>query len=361
MRLQRLWLADFRNYPHLELELPPGTSLIVGLNGEGKTNLLEAVYYLATMTSFRVNTTEALIRTGPDISEAVVRGEMLVDQREVLFEAALRATGRSQFQVNRQKVRRRDLLGLAPVSIFMPDDLVLLKGGPGERRRFLDDALSQIDPRLDVVRSDMESILRQRNALLRQSGSQLSSESAVTLDVWDEKLADVGERLTDARRHLVAKLSTKAASAYEEIAVQATPMEMAYQSTWLPGGLEEALSQARREDLRRGLTTVGPHRDDVSVFLDGRPARTHASQGEQRSLALALRLAAHRELEEATGQSPLLLLDDVFSELDPERSRGVLGALRSEQTLLTTAGTLPADITYSARFRVTDSQIIREV
>lgn len=361
MRLQRLWLADFRNYSHLELELPPGTSLIVGPNGAGKTNLLEAVFYMATMTSFRVNTTEALIRAGPDVSEAVIRSEMVVGEREVLFEAALRSTGRSQFQVNRQKVRRRDLLGLAPVSIFMPDDLVLLKGGPGERRRFLDDALSQIDSRLDAARSETENILRQRNALLRQSGGQLRSESAVTLDVWDEKLADVGERLASARRSLVAKLDTKAASAYQEIAGQAVPMTLAYESTWSPGGLEEALSQARREDLRRGVTTVGPHRDDVSVILDGRPARTHASQGEQRSLALALRLAAHRELEEATGQSPLLLLDDVFSELDPERSRGVLGALQSEQTLLTTAGALPSDIDYSARFRVADSRVIREV
>ena len=361
MRLQRLWLTNFRNYPHLELELPPGTSLIVGSNGAGKTNLLEAIFYLATMTSFRVNTAEALIGTDSAISEAVVRGEMIVGQREVLFETAVRSTGRSQFQVNRQKVRRRDLLGLAPVSIFMPDDLALLKGGPAERRRFLDDALSQIDPRLDVARSAMESILRQRNALLRQSGGGLSSESAVTLDVWDQKLADVGEQLAGARRSLVAKLDTIAASAYEEIAVQAIPMDLAYESTWTPGELEEALGRARREDLRRGVTTVGPHRDDVSVILDGKPARTHASQGEQRSLALALRLAAHRELEEATGQSPLLLLDDVFSELDPERSRGVLKALQSEQTLLTTTGALPADISYTARFQVADRRVTREL
>ena len=361
MRLQRLWLADFRNYSHLDLELPAGTSLFVGSNGEGKTNLLEAVFYLATMTSFRVNTPDALIRSGTEVSEAVVRGQMVDDQREVLFEAALRATGRSQFQVNRQRVRRRDLLGLAPVSIFMPDDLVLIKGGPGERRRFLDDALSQIDPRLDVVRSDTESVLRQRNALLRQSGGQLSTEVAVTLDVWDDKLADVGERLAGARRDLVAKLNSRAATTYAEIAVQATPVGLTYESTWPPGELSEALSQARREDLRRGVTTVGPHRDDVSVVLDGRPARTHASQGEQRSLALALRLAVHRELAEAAGKSPLLLLDDVFSELDPKRSRGVLGALQSEQTLLTTAGALPPDIDYSARFRVTGGQIVREV
>ncbi|MCY3578883.1 MAG: DNA replication/repair protein RecF [bacterium] len=360
MRLRHLWLADFRNYSRLDLELPAGTSLFVGLNGEGKTNLLEAVYYLATMSSFRVKAADSLIRTGTDVSEAVVRGEMVAGQREVLLEAALRSTGRSQFQVNRQKVRRRELLGLVPVSIFMPDDLVLLKGGPGERRRFVDDALSQIDPRLDAVRTELESILRQRNALLRQSRGQLSSEVSVTLDVWDEKLANAGERLADARRHLVESLGPKVAAAYEEIAAKPTPVSLSYESAWSPGGLGESLGQVRREDLRRGATTVGPHRDDVVVILAGKPARTHASQGEQRSLALALRLAVHRELADAAGQSPLLLLDDVFSELDPERSRGVLKALRSEQTLLTTAGALPSDITYSARFRVVDGQIIRE-
>lgn len=360
MRLQHLWLADFRNYSQLDLEFPAGTSLIVGSNGEGKTNLLEAVFYLATMTSFRVTPIEALIRTGAEASGAVVRGEMKVDQRDVLFEAALRSSGRSQFQVNRQRVRRRDLLGLVPVSVFMPDDLVLLKGGPGERRRFLDNALSQIDPRLDVARSDTESILRQRNALLRQIGGHLNSDAEMTLDVWDDKLADVGERLAAARRSLVAELGVGVTSAYGEISGQTTPVGLVYESTWTAGELKESLGRVRSEDLRRGATTVGPHRDDMSVILEGRPARTHASQGEQRSLALALRLAVHRELERATGQSPLLLLDDVFSELDPERSRGVLGALQSEQTLLTTAGALPGDIDYSARFRVTAGRVERE-
>ena len=360
MRLQHLWLADFRNYSQLDLEFPAGTSLIVGSNGEGKTNLLEAVFYLATMTSFRVTPTEALIRTGAEASGAVIRGEMKVDQREVLYEAALRSSGRSQFQVNRQRVRRRDLLGLAPVSVFMPDDLVLLKGGPGERRRFLDNALSQIDPRLDVVRSDTESILRQRSALLRQTGGHLSSDVEMTLDVWDDKLAEVGERLSAARRSLVTELGVGVTAAYEEIAGQPTSVDLVYESTWTAGELKETLSRVRSEDLNRGATTVGPHRDDMAVILEGRPVRTHASQGEQRSLALALRLAVHRELERATGQSPLLLLDDVFSELDCERSRGVLGALHSEQTLLTTAGALPGDIDYSARFRVTAGRVERE-
>ena len=361
MRFTRLWLTDFRNYANLDLELPAGTSLLVGSNGEGKTNLLEAVFYLATMASFRISTPAALIRSDPGVSRAVARGEVIANERKILLEAALSQSGRSQFQVNRQRLRRRDLLGLIPVSVFMPDDLVLVKGGPGERRRYMDDALVQIDSRLDAVRSDVETILRQRNALLRQSGGRLSSEVAMTLDVWDNKLAEAGEQLAGARRSLAMRLGPRAATAYAEIAGQALPLEMAYESAWLSRGLSEALGQARNEDLRRGVSTVGPHRDDLSVVLDGRSVRTHASQGEQRSLALALRLAVHRELTEAAGQSPVLLLDDVFSELDQGRSQGVLRALQSEQTLLTSAGPLSSDIVYDARFRVTAGRVYREM
>lgn len=183
----------------------------------------------------------------------------------------------------------------------------------------------------------------------------------MTLDVWDDKLAAAGEKLASARRSLAVRLEPKTATAYGEIAGQALPLEMAYESTWQPGELGEALLEARSEDLRRGVSTVGPHRDDLSVVLDGRSVRTHASQGEQRSLALALRLAAHRELAEASGQSPLLLLDDVFSELDPARSQGVLRALQSEQTLLTSAGAVSSDIAYDARFRVAGGRVYREM
>ena len=343
------------------MELPAGISLFVGANGEGKTNLLEAVFYLATMSSFRVSGTDALIRTGTEVSQAVARGEVVVDDRTLLLEAALRPSGRSHFQVNRQRLRRRELLGRIPVSVFMPDDLVLLKGGPGDRRRYLDDALVQIDPRLDGVRTDVDNILRQRNALLRQSGGKLDSDVAITLDIWDEKLADAAERLANARKSLLVQLRPKVAAAYVEISGQAFPVEMAYESAWLKEGLREALCRVRKEDLRRGVSTVGPHRDDVSVVLNGRSARTHASQGEQRSLALALRLAVHRELTEAAGHSPVLLLDDVFSELDPDRSRGVLRAVQSEQTLLTSAGALSFDVAYNARFRVTAGRVDREL
>ncbi len=366
MRLNRLWLTDFRNYPHLDLELPEGICLFVGSNGEGKTNLLEAVFYLATMTSFRVSSPDALIRSDagdaglPERGNTVVRGTLTGNSREILVEAVLKGNGPSRFQVNRQPVRRRDVLGLVPISIFTPDDLALVKGSPSQRRRFLDDALIQIDPRLDGVRTAMESVLRQRNALLRQSGGRLDTDVEVTLDVWDEKLAEVGDKLAGARRDLVVRLGPRVAAAYDEIAGRSAIVELAYVSGWTPGRLCDALEQSRTEDLRRRATTVGPHRDELSVVLNGQPARTHASQGEQRSLALALRVGVHRELAEAAGQSPILLLDDVFSELDPERSRGVLAALESEQTLLTTAGAVPDGVDYSARFRVSAGEVVRE-
>ncbi|WP_420639430.1 DNA replication/repair protein RecF [Candidatus Poriferisocius sp.] len=360
MQLQHLWLTDFRNYAGLDLELPAGTSVFVGRNGQGKSNLLEAVYFLATMASFRVRSTDALIGHRQDESPAVARGEFVGQGREILVEAALRAGGRPQMQVNRQRVRRRELLGLLPVSIFMPEDLELIKGGPAARRQFLDEALAQMDPRLDGVRSETEGVLRQRNALLRQVRGRLDADAAVTLDVWDEKLAHAGEQLRRAREDVVARLAARVPNVCAGIAGSTGQVELAYSSAWVSGELRNTLCEVRQEDLRRGATSVGPHRDDLVVSLHGQPARTHASQGEQRTLALALRLAVHEELATATGQWPLLLLDDVFSELDEERARGVLGALESEQTLLTTAGSLPPGIAHSALFRVADGRVVRE-
>ncbi len=304
---------------------------------------------------------DILVRANSDLSQTIVRGEVVSNNRNILLEGALSQSGRSVFQVNRQRINRGELLGLIPISVFMPDDLELIKGGPSERRRYLDNGLIQINPRLNTVRSNVENILRQRNALLRQSKGKLNPEVTTTLDVWDEKLVEVAEQLADARRNLVLQLGPKVSASYAEISGQVSPIEISYKSTWLPGNLNDILQQVRHEDLHRGISTVGPHRDDMLINLDKQPARTHASQGEQRLLALALRLAIHRELAEATGESPVLLLDDVFSELDLDRSRGVLGALESEQTLLTTAGVLPSEVTYDARFQVFDGQIIREV
>jgi DNA replication and repair protein RecF len=341
MRVTRLWLTNFRNYETAELEPDPeGLTVIVGSNGEGKTNLLEAIGYLATLSSFRGAPGEALIRAG--CPSAVVRAEGERDDRHLLLEAELVAGGRDRIQVNRQPLKRaRDLLGALRVSVFAPDDLVLVKGGPGERRRFLDEVLVALHPKHDALQRDVDRVLRQRNTLLRQSGGRLTGpDTASTLDVWDAKLAATGTALAEAREELVAQLEPEIGKAYDQVAHTAADVTVGYQRSW-SGPLDEALAAGRADDLRRGVSLVGPHRDEVVLAIGGLPARTHASQGEQRSLALALRLAAHRVVGEAVGASPVLLLDDVFSELDPDRSEALLTHLPPGQALLTTAGLVP--------------------
>jgi DNA replication and repair protein RecF len=340
VRVTRLWLTDFRNYPTAELEPDPeGLTVIVGSNGEGKTNLLEAIGYLATLSSFRGAPTDALIRQGA--SSAVVRAEGERDERSLLIEAQLNAGGRDRIQVNRQPLKRaRDLLGALRVSVFAPDDLVLVKGGPGERRRFLDVVLVALHPKHDALQRDLDRVLRQRNTLLRQSGGRMSPDIEHTLDVWDAKLAAIGTDLAEAREELVTRLEPEIAKAYDQVAHTAADVSVGYQRSW-PGALADAVAASRADDLRRGVTLVGPHRDELALAIAGLPGRTHASQGEQRSLALALRLAAHRVVGEAVGASPVLLLDDVFSELDPERSEALLTHLPPGQALLTTAGLVP--------------------
>ena len=340
MRVTRLWLTNFRNYETAELEPDPqGLTVIVGSNGEGKTNLLEAIGYLASLSSFRGAPGEALIRQG--CGSAIVRAEGERDERALLIEAELLPTGRDRVQVNRQPLKRsRDLLGALRVSVFAPDDLVLVKGGPGERRRFLDDVLVSLHPKHDALQRDVDRVLKQRNSLLRQAAGRLIGDVGSTLDVWDAKLASAGTALVEAREELVAQLEPEVGKAYDQVAHTAADVTMRYQRSW-SGPLADAIAAGRTDDLRRGLSLVGPHRDELLLAIAGLPGRTHASQGEQRSLALALRLAAHRIVGEAVGASPVLLLDDVFSELDPERSEALLTHLPPGQALLTTAGLVP--------------------
>jgi DNA replication and repair protein RecF len=355
VRVTRLWLTDFRNYTSAEVApAPDGLTVIVGGNGQGKSNLLEAVGWLATLSSFRGAPREAVVRRGYD--QAVVRAEGERDGRSLLVEAEVNLTRRDRVLVNRQPLKRaRDLLGALRATVFAPDDLVLVKGGPAERRTYLDDLLVALHPRNDALRSDVERVLRQRGALLKQAGGRLTAEVASTLDVWDAKLAAVGTELASAREALVAGLEPEVAKAYDQVAAGAggDDVSVAYERSW-SGSLAEALLAARVDDVRRGVSTVGPHRDELVLGLSGMPARTHASQGEQRSMALSLRLAGHTLVTESGGTPPVLLLDDVFSELDPERTEALVAHLPSGQALLTTAGPLPAGVQAAATVRVVD-------
>jgi DNA replication and repair protein RecF len=364
VRVTRVWLTDFRNYTAAELAPAAGLTAIVGSNGEGKTNLLEAVAYLASLSSFRDAPGDALVRAGCDV--AVVRAELEVEGRASLIEAELRAVGRDRVLVNRQPLKRtRDLLGTMRVTVFSPDDLELVKGGPAERRRLLDETLVACSPRHDATRSDLDRILRQRTTLLKQAASashggsrRLTPELEATLDVWDAKLAEVGEVLGAARQKLVERLEPVVAKAYDDVASTAAHVTVRYDAPWREEGFAAALAAARADDVRRAVTTVGPHRDELALGINGLPARTHASQGEQRSLALALRLATHEIVTEVTGTTPVLLLDDVFSELDADRSHALLAHLPAGQSLLTTAGPLPEGVEPELVVRVRGGSII---
>ena len=358
MRLGRLWLTDFRSYSSADIEFAPGLTALLGANGEGKTNVMEAIGYLATLSSFRGAPNEALVRSGANT--AILRAEGEREGRQLLIEAELSATGRGRVQVNRQKLARtRDLLGALRVSVFAPDDLEFVKGGPANRRQYLDEALVARRPSLDALRSDLDRILRQRNALLKQAGGRLRPDVEATLAVWDAKLIETGEALADARSELVDELAPALDLAYAQVAGRPVPVRTTYDAPWRQHGLAAALEAARNDELRRGVSLVGPHRDDLVIQLDGLPARTHASQGEQRSVALALRLAAHRVVTDATGSPPILLLDDVFSELDPDRSAALLAHLPSGQTVLSSAAGLPPGATPELVLHVVNANVTR--
>lgn len=353
MHLRTLWLRAFRSYREAEFSFAPGLTVVHGDNGAGKTNLLEAVGYLATLGSFRGAPNEALVRMHEP--SAIVRGECRSGDRTLLVEAEIAPGGRSRVLINKQPLRRAGSVreGLA-VSVFSPDDLVIVKGGPAYRRTLLDDCAAVLHPRNAECLADLERVLRQRNALLKQAGGRLTSEIGFTLDVWDAKLASIGTAVGQLRADLVGRLRPFAASAYADIADRSASIDLTYDPAWMvsAGGLAAALQEGRRDDVRRGLSLVGPHRDDVDVRVEGRPSRTHASQGEQRSLALALRLGAHRLLADHLGTPPLLLLDDVFSELDPGRCDALIRHLPPGQALLATAGAVPASAQVDARLRI---------
>jgi DNA replication and repair protein RecF len=356
MYVRHLQVGSFRNWERVDLPLSPGPTVFVGRNGEGKTNLVEAVGYLATMSSHRVSADAPLVRHGD--GQAVVRAALRRGDRELLVEIEINPGRANRVRVNRAPLQRpRDLLGMVRTVLFAPEDLALVRGDPTERRRFLDELLVTRTPRLAGVRADYDRVLKQRNALLKTA--RLARGKAIeTLDVWDGHLTDLGGQLLSARLGLVADLAPQLAGSYARVAGDgASTAALGYSSTvplagsgaaMQPGGvlptaaeltvaMRERVAERRGDEMDRGMTLVGPHRDDLVIHLGPAPAKGFASHGESWSLALGLKLATFALLR-ADGEDPILVLDDVFATLDAERRAALAEVARSaEQTLITAA------------------------
>jgi DNA replication and repair protein RecF len=372
--LRRLAVTDFRSWAAAELPLGPGVSVLVGPNGVGKTNLVEAVGYLATFSSHRVATDAPLVRRWAD--RAVVRGLAVRGGRELSVEVEITPGKANRARVNRAVLpRARDALGIVRSVLFAPEDLALVRGDPGERRRFLDELLVVRWPRFAGVRADYDRVLRQRSALLKTARARPSDRSGSsgselrTLDVWDGHLARHGAALLAGRLRLVAELAGPVRDAYAEVAPESVPVEVRYRcsapdlvsddpgglpdllsrgpdsglETTLESGLLAELARLRGQEIERGVCLVGPHRDDLDLRLGDAPAKGYASHGESWSLALALRLGSFELLRGDPGDAgdssdPILILDDVFAELDARRRRALAElAVRAEQVLVTAA------------------------
>ncbi len=356
MYVRHLQLVSFRSWERVDLALQPGPTVFVGPNGEGKTNLVEAVGYLATMSSHRVSADGPLVRHGA--SQAVVRAALRREDRELLVEVEVNPGRANRVRVNRAALPRpRELLGLVKSVLFAPEDLALVRGDPAERRRFLDDLLVSRTPRLAGVRSDYDRVLKQRNALLR-TARMARGDALATLDVWDSHLVELGGQLLAARLALVADLAPHVARAYAGVAGPGSaPAGLGYASSVpragegaplehgvptppaaeLSAALRERIAERRRDEVDRGVTLVGPHRDDLVLHLGPVPAKGFASHGESWSLALALKLGCFGLLR-ADGEEPILVLDDVFATLDTGRRAALADVARSaEQTLITAA------------------------
>ena len=367
MHINRLWLSNFRNYESEEIDFPSrGLTVIEGPNGQGKTNVLEAISYAASQRSFRVAHFDALIRSGAD--SAIVRADADRAGRQLLIESEISATGRNRTLVNKQNIRSTNADSRLLVTVFGPDDLDLIKGGPAIRRDYLDQLLADMDPRLQALQRDIDRIIRQRNTLLRQAGGRATLEIVATLDVWDAKFSQAGEQLGKARRELVQRLMPLVTDAYRRVVDEKHGnqiVDLKLQDDWSSAdggpGLAKSLEEARKADLARSVTTVGPHRDELLLSINNQSARTHSSQGEQRSLALALRFAGHELLTEVAGAPPLLLLDDVLSELDGRRSQLLLNELPVSQVFLTTAANVPDNVDISKAFSVSRGTLTEKV
>jgi len=360
MYVEALSLTDFRSYAGVELALDPGVSVLVGPNGQGKTNLVEALCYVATLASHRVAVTAPLVRFGAD--RAVVRTTVVREGRRALVEIEVTPGRAGRARVNGAPVPRpREVLGLLRTVQFAPEDLAVVKGDPAERRRLLDDLLVARAPRLAGVRADYERVLKQRNALLKSAAAarRTGGVDLSTLDVWDAHLARTGGELLSARLELVDLLRPLVDKAYAAVADGGGSTALDYRTSLaghvplepdraaLTAALFDEAARRRPEELLRGVSLVGPHRDDLVLSLGELPARGYASHGESWSYALSLRLAAY-ELLCSDGGEPVLVLDDVFAELDVGRRDRLARLVASAQQVLVTAA-VPADIPPSLR------------
>jgi DNA replication and repair protein RecF len=369
VHLTRLALTDFRSYAAADLALAPGVSTFTGPNGQGKTNLVEAAGYVATFASHRVATDAPLIRHGAQ--RAILRAAVTTAERDCLVEIEINPGRANRVRLNRVPLPRpREALGTLRCVLFAPEDLAVVKGDPEQRRRYLDDLLVATRPRFAGVRADYERVLRQRTALLKSAKSArvggggragtAGGDSAgrpgpppSALEVWDEHLVAKGAELTAGRLELAVALRPLVAKAYGAVSGEDLVAGMAYRQAGqddepaadaaaLADGLRQSLARVRRAELERGVCLVGPHRDDVELRIGELPARGYASHGESWSLALALRLAAY-DLLRSGGDDPVLMLDDVFAELDAGRREALAGLVSGAEQVLVTAA-VPADV-----------------
>ncbi|QZH61882.1 DNA replication/repair protein RecF [Mycolicibacterium farcinogenes] len=353
MYVRHLGLTDYRSWAHVELELEPGRTVFVGSNGFGKTNLVEALWYCATLGSHRVATDAPLIRAGAP--RAIVSTIVVNEGRELAVDLEITSGRANKARLNRSPVRSpREILGVLRAVLFSPEDLALVRGDPGERRRYLDELATTRRPAIAGVRADYDKVVRQRTALLKTAaGARYRGDRSVldTLDVWDGHLAAHGAALIAARVALVEQLHPEVQKAYQLLAPSSRPAAIRYRSSveaienapgletveFYEAALLDALARRRDAELDRGVCLVGPHRDDLELWLGDQPAKGFASHGESWSMALALRLGAY-ELLRSDGVDPVLLLDDVFAELDTARRQALAAvAGEAEQVLVTAA------------------------
>jgi DNA replication and repair protein RecF len=354
MYVRRLGLRDFRSWPEVDIELEPGRTVFIGPNGYGKTNLVEALWYSSTLGSHRVATDAPLVRAGK--SRAVISTIVVNDGRELAVDIEITPGKANKARLNRSPVRSpRDVLGVLRSVLFAPEDLTLVRGDPGDRRRYLDELATIRRPTLAAVRADYDRVVRQRTALLKTAAGQRPRDPALlhTLDVWDGHLAEHGARLLAARVELVNQLRPEAQKAYQLLAPGSRTADIRYRAS-VDGDMDtqdaasfetallDALGRRRDAELDRGVCLVGPHRDDLELLLGDQPAKGFASHGESWSMALSLRLGAY-ELLRSDGSDPVLLLDDVFAELDTARRQALAAVAGAAEQVVVTAA-VPEDI-----------------